>query len=263
MLYDGSVIANETNVILIVVSEETLMLEEWSRIKMLLKQSDPTVLEKKVNITPINYAELNRLSEDLGKHFVPQQELFDEQAFRLQTSHPNTDQSASSLVKIEAPRELPKEKVFVITTLKNDLRKVKGKDIVDNATQMSNDATIAPGMRKLDPVVLAPKVKNNREAHEYYLKHSMEQAAILREVVKQAKLRNPLDSASYSACMYVKLIQELLGYVKDTCLDIHKPSEKLVTVTPINKKKTVQFVNIVTSPGNIPKVTNRPLLSST
>ncbi|GJS90105.1 hypothetical protein Tco_0772741 [Tanacetum coccineum] len=124
-----------------------------------------------------------------------------------------------------------KEKVFVITTLKNDLRKLKGKEIANNVAQMSNDATIAPGMYKLDPVILAPKVKNNREAYKYYLKHTMEQAAILREVVEQAKSRNPLDSASYSTCMYVKLIQVFLEYVRDTCLDIHKPSEKLVAVT--------------------------------
>ncbi|GKB28620.1 retrovirus-related pol polyprotein from transposon TNT 1-94 [Tanacetum coccineum] len=63
--------------------------------------------------------------------------------------------------------------------------------------------------------------------------------------------------------MYVKLIQELLGYVRDTCPDIHKPSEKLVAVTPINKKKIVRFADTVTSLGNIPKVTNIPLLSST
>ncbi|GJY20724.1 retrovirus-related pol polyprotein from transposon TNT 1-94 [Tanacetum coccineum] len=92
------------------------------------------------------------------------------------------------------------EKVFVITTLKNDLRKFKGKDIVDNAAQVSNATTIAPGMYKLDPVTLAPKDKNNRETHIYYLKHTMEQAAILREIVEQAKSLNPLDSASYSAC---------------------------------------------------------------
>ncbi|GKB23143.1 hypothetical protein Tco_0862544 [Tanacetum coccineum] len=108
MLYDGSVIAKETNVISIADSEETLMLKKESQSKMLLKQSDPKVLEKKVNIKPINYAELNRLSEDFGKCFVPQQELFDEQAFRLQISRPNTDQSASLSVKIEAPRELSK-----------------------------------------------------------------------------------------------------------------------------------------------------------
>ncbi|GJU37497.1 putative ribonuclease H-like domain-containing protein [Tanacetum coccineum] len=71
MLYDGSVIAKETNVVSIADSEETLMLEEESRSKMSLKQSDPVVLENKVNITPTNYAEFNRLSEDFGKHFVP------------------------------------------------------------------------------------------------------------------------------------------------------------------------------------------------
>ncbi|GKA97303.1 hypothetical protein Tco_0825197 [Tanacetum coccineum] len=76
MLYDGSVIAKETN--------------------------------------------LNRLSEDFGKRFVPQQELSDEQAFRLQTSHPNTDQSASSPVKIEAPRELSK-----VSLVNTSLKKLK------------------------------------------------------------------------------------------------------------------------------------------
>ncbi|GJR22350.1 retrovirus-related pol polyprotein from transposon TNT 1-94 [Tanacetum coccineum] len=115
MLYDGSVIAKEANMISIADSEETLMLEEESRSKMILKQSDLMVLEKKVIIKPINYAELNRLSKDFGNRFIPQQELSNEQAFRLQTSYPNTDQSASLLVKIEAPRELPK-----ITILKTN-----------------------------------------------------------------------------------------------------------------------------------------------
>ncbi|GKD02979.1 hypothetical protein Tco_1177953, partial [Tanacetum coccineum] len=118
--------------------------------------------------------------------------------------------------------------------IKNELGKLNGNEIADNA------ATIAPEMYKLDLVILASKVKNNREAHEYYLKHTMEQATILRE-----------------------LIQELLGYIRDTCLDIHKPSKKLVAVTPINKKNTVQFADTVTTSGNIPKVTNRPILSST
>ncbi|GKD50002.1 retrovirus-related pol polyprotein from transposon TNT 1-94, partial [Tanacetum coccineum] len=120
MLYDSSVIAKETNVISIADSEETLMLEKESRFKMLLKQSDPMVLEKKVNINPINYAELNRLSEYFGKRFVPQQELSDEQAFRLQTSHPNTDQSASLPVKIKTPWELPK-----VSQVNKSLKKLK------------------------------------------------------------------------------------------------------------------------------------------
>ncbi|GJV44765.1 retrovirus-related pol polyprotein from transposon TNT 1-94 [Tanacetum coccineum] len=465
----------------LLIMKRTLCLEEESRSKMLLKQSDPMVLKQKVNIKPINYAELNRLSKDFGKRFVPQQELSDEQAL-----HPNTDQSASSPVKIEAPRELPKvslvntslkklkyhlgqfdnvvkkritpdaltegewgfehtkavfqkeiipflktlkdifnvfdkdllnevtevqtvfnqmeaavqqyhvdkqcfeiqkkqfliendrlldqiisqdivnivvnssvdvntsvkvnssvvmndsvnylnkenfqknntsvnqtepsfnqsfelnnlkadlqakdttikklkanikclnktsttnsvkmdideietinielehrvtkliaenkhlkqtykqlydsikpsrvqdkehaksldnqlnqnfveitdlnaqlqEKVFVITSLKNDLRKFKGKDIVDNVAQMTNATTIAPGMYKLDPVTLAPKDKNNRETHIYYLKHTIEQAAILREIVEQAKSLNPLNSASTPALILNTIPQQ-------------------------------------------------------
>nr|GEV70230.1 hypothetical protein [Tanacetum cinerariifolium] len=54
--------------------------------------------------------------------------------------------------------------------IKNDLKKLKGKDIVANAAQMSNAATIAPRMNKINLVIFSPKVKNNREAHEYYLK---------------------------------------------------------------------------------------------
>ncbi|GJV44709.1 hypothetical protein Tco_1429245 [Tanacetum coccineum] len=49
----------DTNVISIADSEETLILKEESRSKMLLKQSDPMVLENKVTIKPINYAKLN------------------------------------------------------------------------------------------------------------------------------------------------------------------------------------------------------------
>ncbi|GJY82929.1 retrovirus-related pol polyprotein from transposon TNT 1-94 [Tanacetum coccineum] len=55
--------------------------------------------------------------ENFGKHFAPQQELSAEQAFWLQTSHLNTDQSALSPVKIKAPKELPKVRL-VNTSLK-------------------------------------------------------------------------------------------------------------------------------------------------
>nr|GEX21101.1 hypothetical protein [Tanacetum cinerariifolium] len=51
MLYDGNVI-KKANAIVIHDSEETLMLAEESRSKMLLKQKDPMMLEMKVNTTP-------------------------------------------------------------------------------------------------------------------------------------------------------------------------------------------------------------------
>nr|GEY94393.1 hypothetical protein [Tanacetum cinerariifolium] len=53
-LYDGSVI-QKTNAIVIRDSEETLMLKEGSRSKMLQKQKDPMMSEKKVNNKPVNF----------------------------------------------------------------------------------------------------------------------------------------------------------------------------------------------------------------
>ncbi|GJS46558.1 hypothetical protein Tco_0596679 [Tanacetum coccineum] len=127
-------------------------------------------------------------------------------------------------------------------------KKLKGKDTVDNAAQVSNATTIAPGMYKLNPVILAHRDKNNRETHKYYLKHTIEQAAILREIVEQARSLNPLDSASNTACKYVKSIQELLGYVRDMRPDVQKPSEKLVAVTPMNKVKKVSLLHNIWKP---------------
>ncbi|GKF28258.1 hypothetical protein Tco_0094600, partial [Tanacetum coccineum] len=65
-LYDGNVIKN-TSAIVIPDSEETLMLAKESHSKMLLKQQDLMVLEKKVNTTPIDYVVLNQLSQDFEK----------------------------------------------------------------------------------------------------------------------------------------------------------------------------------------------------
>nr|GEV44246.1 retrovirus-related Pol polyprotein from transposon TNT 1-94 [Tanacetum cinerariifolium] len=56
-LNDSNVI-EKTSAIVIPDSEETIMLAEESRSKMLLKQMDPIMLEKKVNTTPIDYASL-------------------------------------------------------------------------------------------------------------------------------------------------------------------------------------------------------------
>ncbi|GJR32226.1 retrovirus-related pol polyprotein from transposon TNT 1-94 [Tanacetum coccineum] len=75
-LYDGSVISSQHAASLVIDDEETLILEEVSRSKMLAKQNDPMSKEKKVNTTPINYVELNRLFEDFAKRFVPQQYVF-------------------------------------------------------------------------------------------------------------------------------------------------------------------------------------------
>nr|GEU82643.1 hypothetical protein [Tanacetum cinerariifolium] len=79
-------------------------------IKNACKQNDPISKENKINISLINYNELNKLAEDFGKRFVPQMQLSVEQAFGLPLSKPKTEQLVvtQTPIKIKVPKELPK-----------------------------------------------------------------------------------------------------------------------------------------------------------
>ncbi|GJZ82589.1 retrovirus-related pol polyprotein from transposon TNT 1-94 [Tanacetum coccineum] len=111
-LYDGNVI-EKTNAIVIPDSEETLMLAEESRSKMILKQQDPMMLEKKVNTTPVDYAN------------SPEPTL------------------SSRPTKVEVPKELPKVNM-VNTSLKKLKHHLAGFDVVvkerTTATSITEDS---------------------------------------------------------------------------------------------------------------------------
>nr|GEY03977.1 hypothetical protein [Tanacetum cinerariifolium] len=119
-MYDGSVI-EKSDAIVIHDSEETLLLAEESRSKMIEKQNDPKMAEKKVITKPIDYEVLNQLSKDFETCFVPQTELSAEQAFwsrySLQPEEPNL--SASTTI-VEVPKELPK-----VSLVNSSLKKLK------------------------------------------------------------------------------------------------------------------------------------------
>ncbi|GKB05444.1 hypothetical protein Tco_0833639 [Tanacetum coccineum] len=118
-LYVGDII-EKTNPIVIPDSEETLMLAEESRSKMLLRQKDPIMLEKKVNTTPVDFA----------TRFVPQTELSVEQAFRSKNSMNSPEPILSSRPTIvEVPKELPKVSM-VNTSLKKLKHHLAGFDVV-------------------------------------------------------------------------------------------------------------------------------------
>ncbi|GJZ38631.1 retrovirus-related pol polyprotein from transposon TNT 1-94 [Tanacetum coccineum] len=138
------------------------------------------------------------------------------------------------------------EKVLVITALKDDLRKLKGKALVDNVVTKH---TIDPEMLKIDVEPITPKLLNKRTAHSAYIKHTQEEAAVLRDLVEH----------------------ELLTNISKTCPSINNSGEQLVATTPKNKNKRVRFTEPITSSGNtITKtsstsnlVSNKPMLSST
>ncbi|GJQ97379.1 hypothetical protein Tco_0008518 [Tanacetum coccineum] len=125
-------------------------------------------------------------------------------------------------------------------------------------------------MLKIEVEPIAPRLLNNKTAHSDYLRHTQEQAEILREIVEQGKSQNPLNNFLDYACKYTKCIQELLIIIRQTCPSINNSSDKLVAVAPKNKDKRVRFTEPVTSSGNTNTktaslsnlVSNKPMLSS-
>nr|GFA99353.1 hypothetical protein [Tanacetum cinerariifolium] len=119
-LYDGRII-EKSDAVVIPDTEETLMLAKESRSKMIEKQNDPQMTEKKVITKPINYAILIQLLTYFETRFVPQIELSAEQDFwsqySLKTDEPNL--SATTTI-VEVSKELPK-----VSSVNSCLKKLK------------------------------------------------------------------------------------------------------------------------------------------
>ncbi|GJZ30812.1 integrase, catalytic region, zinc finger, CCHC-type containing protein, partial [Tanacetum coccineum] len=136
-----------------------------------------------------------------------------------------------------------------------NLTKLKGKYLVDNdVTKHPSD----PEMLKIDVEPITPKLLNKQTAHSAYIKHTQEEATVLRDLVEHVKSKYPLDQSLESACRYAKLIQELLTHISKTCPGINNTDGKIVVVTPKNKDKRVRFTEPVTP--NL--VSNKPMLFS-
>nr|GEU72197.1 hypothetical protein [Tanacetum cinerariifolium] len=326
-LYDGNVI-HKINAIVIRDSEETLMLAEESRSKILLKQKDPMMSEKKVNTTLVDYAVLNQLSQDFKTRFVPQTELSAEHAFYSYNYENSPEPTPSTRpTQVEVPKELPKvslvnmslkklkhhlasfdvvvkerttitaitegtwgfehteacfrdeiipfvketfqidnsfsqqsvpsfdqlfkinelnaqfqekdmEKVLVITALKDNLKKLKGKVVVDEAV-ISHP--IDPEMLKVDVAPLAPKLRNNMTVHSDYLKHTQEENATLREIVEHERSINPLntslDYALGNACLLTRITTTAKVTLRKPIAIESNPPKLVVTLVYSRKPK--------------------------
>nr|GEV21424.1 integrase, catalytic region, zinc finger, CCHC-type, peptidase aspartic, catalytic [Tanacetum cinerariifolium] len=112
-------------------------------------------------------------------------------------------------------------------------------------------------MIKVDVESLTPKRLNNRTVHSNYLRHTQEQAAILREVVEQGKsqkLKNSLDRALGNACPLTRItttievpsrkpiaVETDIPKLVDTFVYSKKP-RKSKSTDPVSKSKVVQIV---------------------
>ncbi|GKC40697.1 retrovirus-related pol polyprotein from transposon TNT 1-94 [Tanacetum coccineum] len=348
-LYDGHTIVKKHDALTVTDTEETLELAEESRLKMLAKQNDETVKEKKVNIAP---AFLLPISHPVSeKQQVPSEPVFEKEiprelpsisivkdSFNKMRNHLNKfeetitfhtkitrnrigswgvehikgafekdvkpfaktlreyfqmfdqglhkelnemkevfQQMETEVTKCHVDRkcfEIEKKELILeserllehiicqdveffktnewqakldakdlsIAKLREHIANLKGKNKVDSAHNLQNLNAVTSRVYKLDLPPLSPRIKNNREAHVDYLKHSQEHAKILREIVEHARELRPLDSDLDFACKCTTRIQELLVYVSATCPSSQHESQKLVTVTPMNRTRKVRFV---------------------
>nr|GEV12868.1 retrovirus-related Pol polyprotein from transposon TNT 1-94 [Tanacetum cinerariifolium] len=162
-----------------------------------------------------------------------------------------------------------KDKSCDTQTLKNELRKLKGKNVIDTAVSKPKAITVAPGMLKITVVPLPPKLFKNKDAHIEYIQKFSKHADVLWEIVKDVRTLSPLDSNVDSACKHAQRIQEVLVYVHVSCPCLTTPSAKLIAFTPINKDKKVRFAEPSSNntqkqvDSHTPKDSNKPLLYST
>nr|GEW06348.1 hypothetical protein [Tanacetum cinerariifolium] len=101
------------------------------------------------------------------------------------------------------------EKVLVITALKEQLNKLKGKAVLTEAVSLN---PIDPALLQVDIAPLVPKLRKNMTAHSDYIRHTQEEAAFqptlltrsiqppirlaatLREIVESERLLSPLNT---------------------------------------------------------------------
>ncbi|GJT14376.1 retrovirus-related pol polyprotein from transposon TNT 1-94 [Tanacetum coccineum] len=158
------------------------------------------------------------------------------------------------------------EQGLVIAALKNELRKLKGKAL-DNEDTVTH--SVDPKVSKDNMEPITPKLLNKRTAHSSYIKHTQEEALVLRDIVEHVKANYPQDPLLESAFRYTKVIQDLLSHISRSCPSINNFGPQLVEVTPRKKDKKVRFAESLTSTENTKPdstsniVSNKRVLHST
>nr|GEW55714.1 retrovirus-related Pol polyprotein from transposon TNT 1-94 [Tanacetum cinerariifolium] len=92
------------------------------------------------------------------------------------------------------------EKILVITALKEQL---KGKAVLPKAVSLN---PIDPVLLQVDVVPLVPKLRKNRTAHIDHIKHTLEEAATLMELVESERLVSLLNTPLAYACDFLAVL---------------------------------------------------------
>nr|GFC93394.1 hypothetical protein [Tanacetum cinerariifolium] len=108
----------------------------------------------------------------------------DHKVTKLATENDHLKQTYKELygsIKSSRVRSKESEKVLVITALKEQLDKLKGKAVLTEAISLN---PIDPELLKVDVTPVVPKLRKNRTARIDYIRHTQGEAATLRKIVE-------------------------------------------------------------------------------
>nr|GEV05316.1 retrovirus-related Pol polyprotein from transposon TNT 1-94 [Tanacetum cinerariifolium] len=134
------------------------------------------------------------------------------------------------------------EKVLVITALKEQLNKLKGKEVITKAVSLNS---IDPELLKVDVAPLAPKLRKNKTAHTDYIRHTQEEAATLREIIERVTLVSSASRSMSQDNTKKNRIRQTQRKAKKNKLEDHLRTVK----SSLNKKSVVdtKATSIVTN----------------
>nr|GEV54355.1 retrovirus-related Pol polyprotein from transposon TNT 1-94 [Tanacetum cinerariifolium] len=133
------------------------------------------------------------------------------------------------------------EQVTALTTKKANLKA----QILEKVNSVSKDKVkpkvLVRGKHVIDVEPIAPRLRNNRDAHLDYLRHLKESVETIRDIVEEAKVIRLLYRSIVSACRYTKHSQELLEYAIGTYPQDSRQRDKQLAHIPLIRKKQVTF----------------------
>nr|GEV50201.1 retrovirus-related Pol polyprotein from transposon TNT 1-94 [Tanacetum cinerariifolium] len=220
-LYDGRII-EKSDVVVIPDTEESLMLAGESRSKMIEKQNDPQMTEKKKNTLSSSesaptFAEFFEINE-----LKPQAQAKDTVIFQLKeklhslkgdVTERNVKREIEEIetLNIELDHKVTKlviENEHLKQTFKQLYDSIKSSrvrskeqcdDLINKANLKSAEVfDLNASLQEkvlVDVAPLVPKLRKNRTAHTDYIRHTQDEAATLREIVERVIL---VSSASES-----------------------------------------------------------------
>nr|GEU85701.1 hypothetical protein [Tanacetum cinerariifolium] len=128
------------------IKEKECLLQTFTAFKRESKQMEAKNIENEIDLKRKIKELDNIIFKDFGKRFVPQQELSADETLWYHMLNPSTKSSDALHVKIEAPKEHPKEHADI---LRGIVEQAKAKQPLDNSLDFAcyPDCSLASGLR--------------------------------------------------------------------------------------------------------------------